>query len=620
MIIGTAGHIDHGKSALVEALTGQRMDPLAEEQRRGVTLDLHFAALPLAGGGTAGLVDVPGHEDLIRTMVAGAVGMDLVLLVVAADEGIMPQSREHLAVVEQLRVPAGIPVITKVDLVEPEWLEMVTEEVRSWLEESPVEFTTPMATSVRTGEGITDLREALCRRAAAPARGRPADDLARLPIDRAFSLPGAGTVVTGTSWSGVFRVGDSVRVLPGEDRGRIRSLEHHGTVIATSVPGERLAVALTGVDRARLNRGQVLVHEADPWEPTRAIDVQLEILPHVARPLAHHARIRVHVGTLEGLARVQLKQPLAPGSAGPARLVLEAPAIVRGGDRVVIRSYSPVQVLGGGRVLDPLPPPGRPVWSADLTSELPQKQLDGLIARRPQGLDLRLAPILSGLAPSRIAELLPALPIESIAGSVVSRAQVTAAEHLALRLVQAHHRQHPAGVGMPLGTLRQALVRTGVAGERAIERLVARGDLAIGDGTAREPQFQPSVSGGDALIELLVELVDRGGLSPPSVREIEHSVQQPGVPEALRLAARTGRLVAVEHDRYFSVRALTGLTTALGAIAAGGPITPAAVRQATGISRKYLIPLLEWSDRTGFTVRRGDARIAGPALRALTGG
>lgn len=427
-------------------------------------------------------------------------------------------------------------------------------------------------------------------------------------------------MVTGTSWSGIFRVGDRVRVLPGENWGRIRSLERHGAVIATSAPGERLAVALTGVDRARLSRGQVLVHEADSWEPTRAMDVQLEILPHLPRPLAHHARIRVHVGTLEALGRVQLKQPLTPGSAGPARLVLETPAIVRGGDRLVIRSYSPVQVIGGGRVLDPLPPPGRPVWSADLASELPEKQLDGLIARRPRGLDLRLAPILSGLAPSRIAELLPALPIERIARTVVSRAQVTAAEHLALQLVQAHHRQHPTGAGMPLGTLRQALVRIGAAGELAIERLVARGDLAIEEGTARQSQFQPSVSGGDALIELLVELVDRGGLAPPSVREIEHSVQQPGVSEALRLAARTGRVVAVERDRYFSARALTGLTTALGAIAATGPITPAAVRQATGISRKYLIPLLEWSDRTGFTVRRGEARIPGPALRALTGG
>jgi selenocysteine-specific elongation factor len=620
MIIGTAGHIDHGKSALVEALTGQRMDPLAEERRRGITIELHFAALSLPGGGVAGVVDVPGHEDLVRAMVAGAVGMDLVLLVVAADEGIMPQSREHLAVVEQLAVPAGIPVITKSDLVEPEWLRMVEAEVSAWLSESRVRFVPPMATSVRTGAGIEALRALIISRAAESPSHHAVDDLARLPIDRAFSLPGAGTVVAGTSWSGVFRVGDAVRVLPGDQRGRIRSLERHGEAVPASAPGERIAVALAGVDRPRVARGEVLVHDADPWEATRAIDVQLEILPRASRPLLDHARIRVHVGTLEVLARVQLPAALAPGSAGPARLVLEAPAIVRGGDRIVIRSYSPVEVLGGGWVMDPLPPRGRAVWSPMLSSELPEERLHALIARRPRGLNLRAAPVLLGSAPSRIPELLSALPVESVAGTVVSRASVTAAEQHALQLVRTHHAQHPAEPGLLLGTLRQALARSGVAGEAALDRLVGRGELVVEQAAAREAGFRPSVSGGEALVDHLVELVDRGGLSPPSVGEIEDTVRRPGVSEALRLAARAGRVVAVERDRYFSPRALTNLTTALAAIAASGPITPAAVREATGVSRKYLIPLLEWSDRAGFTVRRGEARAPGPALRHPSGG
>jgi selenocysteine-specific elongation factor len=619
MIIGTAGHIDHGKSALIEALTGRRMDPLAEERRRGVTLDLHFAALELPGGGTAGVVDVPGHEDLIRTMVAGAVGMDLVLLVVAADEGVMPQTREHLAVVEQLRVPAGIPVITKADLVDSEWLGMVAAEVAGWLSRSRVAFTAPIATSVRTGAGIGALRDALAVRASAQTIARASEDLVRLPIDRAFTLPGAGTVVTGTSWSGSFRVGDNVRILPGEERGRIRSLERHGASVMQSAPGERLAVALSGVERARVSRGQVLVHEADPWQPTRAIDVQLEILPHVARPLAHHTRLRIHVGTLEALARVQLREPLAPAATGPARLVLETPAVVRGGDRLVVRSYSPVRILGGGWVVDPMPPPGRAVWPPNLASELPAERLEALIARRPGGLDSRLAPILLGSAPPDIRELVSALPVESVGTAVVPRAQVISAEEQALRLIEAHHAQHPSEAGMPLGTLRQALIRTGAAGGAAVDRLVGRGELLLQGGVARRPGFRPSAAGGEALIDALVELVDRAGLSPPSVREIEQATGRPGVADALRLAVQAGRLVAVERDRYFSPRAISGLTAALVDIAAGGPITPAAVREATGISRKYLIPLLEWSDRVGFTVRSGDARVAGPALKALTG-
>ena len=266
VIIGTAGHIDHGKSALVEALTGKSMDPLDEEQRRGITLDLHFAPLQLANGRVAGVIDVPGHEDLIRTMVAGAAGLDLVLLIVSADEGIMPQTREHLAIVEQLRVPAGIPVITKSDLVEPEMLSLVQAELAQWLVRSPVKFTAPLATSVVTGTGLTQLKSLIDSTTDGLGR-READDLFRLPIDRALSLPGVGTVVTGTAWSGSLEVGDMVTLLPGGVEGRVRSLERHGEEVGFSAPGERVAVGLAGVDRQQVHRGDVLVRRGDPWGP-----------------------------------------------------------------------------------------------------------------------------------------------------------------------------------------------------------------------------------------------------------------------------------------------------------------------------------------------------------------
>ena len=247
MIVGTAGHIDHGKSALVTALTGKPMDRLAEERRRGITIDLNFAPLDLGAGVTAGVVDVPGHEDFVRTMVAGASGIDLALLVVAADEGIMPQTEEHLAILERLRIPAGIPVITKSDLVEPEWADLVASEVGERLSGSPVHFETPIIVSARTGQGIDTLRQRLLERAK-EASSTPANDLFRLPIDRAFSVAGVGTVVTGATWSGRVSLGDAVVLLPGGAGGRVRSLETHGAGLERSIPGARTAV---GISRAR---------------------------------------------------------------------------------------------------------------------------------------------------------------------------------------------------------------------------------------------------------------------------------------------------------------------------------------------------------------------------------
>ncbi|HTG84522.1 MAG TPA: selenocysteine-specific translation elongation factor, partial [Gemmatimonadales bacterium] len=355
MIIGTAGHIDHGKSTLLEALTGRRMDPLVEEQRRGITLDLHFTSLDLGDGITAGVVDVPGHEDLVRTMVAGAAGIDLVLLVVAADEGIMPQTREHLAVVQQLGIPAGIPVITKVDTVEREWAEMVALEAGEWLSDGRVAFSSPILVSATRGDGITELRERI-RELAKDLPSRPVDDLFRLPIDRALSVAGVGTVVTGTAWSGSLARGESVRVLPSGRVGRVRTIQNHGSDLERSVPGARTAVGIAGIEREDIHRGDVLVRENEPWAATTVLDAVVTLIPSASRQLSHRGRVRVHLGSAEVLARVRLKSPLLPGQSGAIRLLLETPTVARGGDRFVLRSYSPVETIGGGWIADPDPP------------------------------------------------------------------------------------------------------------------------------------------------------------------------------------------------------------------------------------------------------------------------
>ncbi len=614
MIIGTAGHIDHGKSALVEALTGQRMDPLADEQRRGITLDLHFAPFQLADGEIAGFVDVPGHEDLVRTMVAGAAGLDVVLLIIAADEGIMPQTREHLAVVEQLRIPLGIPVITKADLVEPEWLAMIEAEIADWLVGSPVVFSRPIATSVRTGAGLDALRNQIAAHAGRNPSRRAADDLARLPIDRTFSLPGAGTVVTGTAWSGSFQVGDAVRVLPGEAEGRVRSLERHGAALAASQPGDRLAAGIAGIDREQAARGQVLVRREDPWQATGALDVRLDLLPGAAHPLTHQARVRVHIGTLEALARVHLRAAIPPGGSALARLVLEEPAVARGGDRFVLRSYSPVSVIGGGRVLDPLPPSGKVLWPEGIDSEVPAKRLRALIARRPRGTAESQVPVLLGLSPAGVKSAVAALKLIGVDGVLVAPELVTAAGRAATAAVHAWHQAHPSDPGMPAETLRQGLGRHGPAAEAALERLLEGRSLIAENGMIHEPDFRPSAAGGEAMVERLVAAVEAGGLAPPTVAELESALGLRAVSDALRLAGRSGRIVPVERDRYFSRAALTRFVDALRRIGAAGEITPGAVREATGLTRKFVIPLLEWADSCGLTVRKGDGRMPGPKL------
>lgn len=607
MIIGTAGHIDHGKSALVEALTGARMDPLAEERRRGITIDLHVAPLALPGGQVAGVIDVPGHEDLIRTMVAGAAGLDLVLLIVAADEGIMPQTREHLAIVEQLRVPAGIPVITKRDLVEDEWLALLETELATWLSSSPVRFTPPVATAATRGAGIDDLRSAIQVQAARAPRRNP-NDLLRLPVDRTMSLAGVGTVVTGTAWSGSVAVGDMVRLLPGGDEGRVRSVEHHGQGVERSGPGARTAVGLSGIERSRVSRGQVLVRSSDPWRETTAVDVSLELLPSASRPLQHHTRVRLNLGTDEVMARVALQHPVPPGGNATVRLSLERPMVARGGDRFVLRSYSPVTTIGGGWVVDPLPPRGRPVWPETLASPDASERLRALAGRRPTGLLLREVPLLLGVVPEAVRATIDASGLMEAEGMLVTAGAVEAARDRARALVADWHAAHPAEPGMPLETLRQGLLRWGAAAGLALQQLTAHREMVTDGGTIRGAGFAPARTAGAELMERVIARVDEGGLTPPTLTELVAELQAPGVADALKAAAQAGRLEAVERERFFSRAALARYTEQLLTIGRAGAITPQALRDATGLSRKFLIPLLEWGDRTGLTLRVGDVR------------
>ncbi|MEO8030999.1 MAG: selenocysteine-specific translation elongation factor [Gemmatimonadota bacterium] len=604
MIIGTAGHVDHGKSALVEALTGHRMDRLAEERRRGITIELNFAPLALPDGRQAGIVDVPGHEDFVQTMVAGASGLDLVLLIVAADEGLMPQTREHRAIIQQLRVPLVLPVVTKRDLVDPDWLELVLTEVAEWSGTEATSFLTPLAVSARTGEGIEDLRQAIFS-ALGRARVRDDSDAFRMPVDRVFSVAGTGTVITGTTWSGQVEVGQTLRLMPGGVEGRIRSIESFGQSSQTSRCGARTAIGLAGIDREQVRRGDLAVAADNPWQSSLALDVELELLPEVKSRLSERTRVRVHLGTAEVMARIY---PRGKSGGTMARLVLETPLTARGGDRLVLRSFSPVTTIGGGRVLDPVPPRRGASWPIHLMDEDPSKRLEALIARRRWGAPVSEIPVLLGVPePEAVSLVLKAhQAVHQLADRVVSQDLMSGLKSEVLAAIQSWHQANPFAPGMPLSTLRQEIA--GPIAAPLVVSLVASGAIQQLESVVRLPGFRPRPRASAAELDELVTRIEAAGVTAPSVGELERELGRRDLHPLFKLAAAAGRLVAVASDRYVAPAALDGFVALLRDLSSSGTITPAALRDRTGLSRKFLIPLLEWSDQAGITRREGDGR------------
>ena len=590
MIVGTAGHVDHGKSALVEALTGRRVDRLAEERRRGLTIELNFAPLEF-GSRRCGVVDVPGHEDLVATMAAGASGMDVVLLVVGADEGIRPQTVEHRAVLEALRVPRGIPVITRADLVEPMQSEAIAAEVATWLSDSPVEFGPPAVVSARSGQGVDALRVRLAELADGSGR-TGADGLFRLHVDRVFPVAGAGTVVTGSVVSGTVRRGDQVALLPGGGRARVRAVQAFGVEVESAGPGERVGLALA-MQQGVARRGLAVVSADTPWRESRALDVRIEPVPGGTDP-PHGARVRILAGTAEVLARIRRRSD----RPGLARLALESPIAARGGDRLVVRSYSPVTTLGGGLVLDP-DPPLRGSWPAGLDSADPVQRILALAQRRPHGVVPADLPVLAGIDPGR-----PAEELAREAGLVAASARLLhpttvteAAEAVLLALAP--------GDPVPLAVLRSLPRHWPGALGAALDRLEVEGRIFLRGGSARLEAWPSEVSGAARSVAARIEAA---GLAAPDLEELGRPVVE------LHEAEQAGLVHRLDRRRWLGVLAARRLHSILQELAGEGEITPARLRERTGLSRKHLIPLLEWSDQQGWTVRRGEGRQAGPRL------
>jgi selenocysteine-specific elongation factor len=614
-VVGTAGHIDHGKTALVKALTGVDTDRWEEEKRRGITIDLGFAPLPLPGGVQASVVDVPGHEAFVKNMLAGATGIDVALLIIAADEGIMPQTEEHLAIVELLGVRRGIPVLTKRDLVDDEWLALMRTEVAARLERSSIPWRAPIAVSALKSEGLEDLRKALVE-VAADLTDRPADDLFRLPIDRVFALAGAGTVVTGSTWSGTVSAGQNVRLLPLDREVRVRSIQVHNQDADQAGPGRRTALALVGVDKDEIDRGHVAV-TGTGWTPTSTLDVTLELLPTAKKPLAVRTRIRVHIGTAEVLGRVAQVRAIAPGERSVARLLLERPLVTRGGDRFVIRSFSPVTTIGGGVVLDPYPPKRPRASERGLASGQPAAERlarfveeAGLVGLRVGDIAVRVG-VLSSDVSGTIAAA--GKGILSVGDVLVARRAIAAEVDSLAAVVAAHHEEHPLDAGLSLQALRAGVTAPAPVLDLLVEHGVKKQawELAEGGAVVRKPGWQAALRAraGDAGGRLAQRLAE-ARWQLPTVSELQREFSDPSVPALLAHLAREGSVERVDQERYALKQALEEFRRAVEAtLRELGAATPAQFRDRLGLTRKYLIPLLEWADRRGITSRQGDTRV-----------
>ena len=636
LIVGTAGHIDHGKSALVRALTGTDPDRLPEEKRRGITIDLGFADLDL-GDVRLGFVDVPGHERFVKNMLAGAHGIDVLALVIAADEGVMPQTREHFDICRLLGVQHGLVVITKRDLVDDEMLSLVETEAKelvsgSFLNDAPI-----VVVSARTGAGLDQLKTTL-KEIAQKVPPRSTDYVTRLPVDRAFSMKGFGAVVTGTLISGEIAEGDELELLPRGMGVRVRGTQVHGRSVAKATAGQRTAVNLAGVDVAQLERGMVLA-PVGRLRPTQILDAWIDVLPGAPRALRSRARVRIHVGAAEVLGRVRVLEAageISPGRGGLAQLRLEAPLIALHGDRFIIRSYSPAGTIAGGTVVDPFASKhrGREIDHA-------RERLMALIGadratkfaaftQAAESRGLRLADITArtGWTPkvslAVAAQAQAKTAIIDAAGVLISKARFNQFRQMVSAELEQHHKREPLARGMLRETLREKLFVHSppevfgavISSLESDSVVVAEKDLI------RLRKHSVDLSGEDAkLRDLLAQIYDQAGLEAPS---IEEAMTRAGVGPSqrsygrriLQLLIDSHKIVRVQGEMFVSSQAIQELVVKLRRFGSehepGRLIDVGAFKDLAGVSRKYAIPLLEHLDRERITRRAGDKRLILP--------
>ncbi|HET9706438.1 MAG TPA: selenocysteine-specific translation elongation factor [Vicinamibacterales bacterium] len=628
IVVGTAGHIDHGKSSLVRALTGIDPDRLKEEKARGITIELGFAHTTI-GETRVAFVDVPGHERFVRTMLAGVGGIDCVLLVVAADESVMPQTREHFDICRLLRIPRGIVVMTKSDLADAETRALVKEELRELVAGTFLDSAPVIEVSSVTGAGLEDLRQAIAAEAAAVQR-RPVEGPARLPMDRAFSMKGFGTVVTGTLVSGRISADDGLVILPAGRAVKVRGIQVHGRAATQAQAGQRAAVNLGGVEVADVSRGETLA-AAGALSVTRRADAEIDLLPS-AKALKHGARVRLHHGTSEVLGRVSIAggdTDVPPGGRALVRVRLESPAVLTRGDRFILRAYSPPMTVGGGVVLDPAPTrPG--IRSAEGRASLERLRtaadddvaalLAMIDAAGLPGIERRTLVSRAGVPPMKLAAVVHTLETRDV---VVVGDRLVGKQHLAkaadalVALVTTFHKANPMSEGVPREEARERVfARSGAAiFDRVLDDLKAQKAITGADRLALSTHRVTVAGADDTVRDAILEAYRTAGLTPPDAAAVQVAAKAPAaiVEKVTTLLLREKRLVRLETlifhaDALQQLKAdVVGLKTA----APGGRATVdvAAFKDRYGVTRKFAIPLLEYLDRERVTRRTGDVRL-----------
>ncbi|MBO8128037.1 MAG: selenocysteine-specific translation elongation factor [Peptococcaceae bacterium] len=628
LIIGTAGHVDHGKTELIRALTGIDTDRLQAEKERGISIELGFAYLDLPGGQRAGIIDVPGHERFIKNMLAGVGGIDLVLLVIAADEGVMPQTREHLHIIQLLGITRGIVVITKADLVDDEWLELVKDDVRDFLKGTNLANAPVVVVSSVTRQGIDKLMDTIVE-VAQDVEERKISGPARLPIDRKFSVTGFGSVVTGTLISGVFKKGDAVEILPAGLHSRIRSMQVHGSEVQQARAGQRVAINLAGIDLDDLHRGDVV---APPhiFKPSNRMDLRLSLLSD-ARPLKHRARVRFYIGAAELLGRIVLldRNELKPGDDALTQIILEGQTVAAKGDRFVIRSYSPMQTIGGGQVIEP-----NAQRHKRFREEVLQA-LETLEKGRPEDLVVQF--LNQSQSPATIEEIVSnvGLSREETAATVETLAQKKRLKalrsdevwfwmttdtflrwrNMVLDAVKKYHQKFPLREGYPKEELRSRYFNkiNGKVWHVFLETLQSDGDIDI-TGQAvtlsNMPRNLPPAYGN--MIETVIEEFKIGGTQPPSWKEVylKHGLGESEAAEIMNYLVRQGELIKLTDNVLIHREEVEKAKEKLGQyLEEHGSITVGEARNLLATTRKYALPLLEYFDQVRFTKRVGDERV-----------
>jgi len=629
VVLGTAGHVDHGKTALIKALTGTDTDRLKEEKERGITIELGFASLKLPSGQTLGVVDVPGHEKFIKHMVSGAAGIDLVMMIIAADEGIMPQTKEHLNICSLLGIRTGLVALTKIDMVENDWLELVKTEIQDFLKGTFLEGVPVIPVSALKQKGIDELTAALDT----VVQNIPEKNdcgIFRLPVDRVFTMKGFGTVVTGTLISDSISVGEDVLILPEEINTRIRGIQVHNQPTQEATAGQRTAINLQGIEKESLQRGDVLARYGT-IVPSIRLDVYIDYLKNNAKSLKNRTLTRLHTGASEIIARVILieKDELAPGEKGFAQLILEKKDVVVTGDRFVLRSYSPITTIGGGLIIDPLPPKHKRLnkkvieeLATLLNGTLPKK-IEVILERAGfAGTNLRHLVFRLGTNAKNIKEALQSILSQKSAlitdkeeTNIISASFYEKLAQSAAEIISQYQKKNPLREGISKEELKASLGRD-ISPKlffMLLQNLADQKKIEVDKETVR--LFGHKVTLADDLNSIrqaILKIYNEAGLTPPSFKDVINNFQdkKTEAQNIIKLLLKDGSLIKINEELIFTREALDNLRKNYKALLVKeGKATPVSFKELTGLSRKYIIPLMEYFDTDKLTMRVGDHRI-----------